>query len=74
MIVISYEHRCDQLHFSATIQAINRCNMASPIASFENIRGNESKPYASDSESHTSSCFEITNMHVHDTIIITLGP
>jgi hypothetical protein len=38
--------------------------MASPIASFENIRGNESKPDTSDSESHTFSCPDASKTHI----------
>lgn len=40
MIKFTYKHRCDQLHFNATIQTNNECNMTSLKASFE---GNESK-------------------------------
>lgn len=44
MIVIPYEHRCDQLHFNATIQATNECNMTSLIASFINLRNYSDSP------------------------------
>ena len=54
MIMIPYEHRCDQLDFNATIQATNECNMTSLKASFENIRGNESNSIPS--KSLSSSC------------------
>ena len=54
MINFTYEHRCDQLHFTATIQATNECNMTSLKTSFENIRGNESDSIPS--KLLTSSC------------------
>ena len=44
MIVIPYEHRCDQLYFNATIQATNECDMTSLKASFENIRNYSDSP------------------------------